>query len=67
MSISCLDLTEVGYVIDIDGNRLSFSASNEQLVMEAIDVENWTSTNLIHWLDFILHNMYVTFNNHVYH
>ncbi len=40
-----------GYVIDIDGNRLSFSASNEQLVMEAIDVENWSSTNLIHWLD----------------
>ena len=40
-----------GYIIDIDGNRLSFSASNEQLVMEAIDVENWSSTNLIHWLD----------------
>ena len=44
-----------GYVIDIDGNRLSFSASNEQLVMEAIDVDNWTSTNLIHWLDSRLH------------
>lgn len=44
-----------GYVIDIDGNRLSFSASNEQLVMEAIDVESWTSANLIHWLDSRLH------------
>lgn len=44
-----------GYVIDIDGNRLSFTASNEQLAMEAIDVESWTATNLIHWLDSRLH------------
>ncbi len=44
-----------GYVIDIDGNKLAFTASNEQLVMDSIEVESWTVANLTHWLDSRLH------------
>lgn len=44
-----------GYVIDIDRNRLAFTASSEQLAMDAIEVECWTVANLIHWLDSRLH------------
>ena len=44
-----------GYVIDIDGNKLAFTASNEQLTMDSIEVESWTAANLIHWLDLRLH------------
>lgn len=44
-----------GYVIDIDGNKLAFTSSNEQLYMDSINIESWTSANLIHWLDTRLH------------
>ncbi|MCL2774585.1 MAG: hypothetical protein FWD71_14745, partial [Oscillospiraceae bacterium] len=40
-----------GFVIELDGNKLSFSLSGEQLTMPQIDVENWTTTNLVSWLD----------------
>lgn len=40
-----------GYVIELDGNRLSFSASAEQLSLPTVDVDTWTVANLVRWLD----------------
>ncbi|MDR0608889.1 MAG: DEAD/DEAH box helicase family protein [Planctomycetaceae bacterium] len=41
-----------GFVIDIDNNRLRYSVSGEeQILMPFIEVENWTTNNLVFWLD----------------
>jgi type III restriction enzyme len=44
-----------GYFIDIDGNRLRYSeAGKDQLLPYMADVDVWTDTNLIYWLDAVL-------------
>ncbi|KAA6339257.1 hypothetical protein EZS27_012797 [termite gut metagenome] len=41
-----------GFVIDIDGNRLGYSAAGvNQMEIPYIDLENWQPINLISWLD----------------
>ncbi|GHT54421.1 type III restriction endonuclease [Bacteroidia bacterium] len=41
-----------GFVIDIDGNRLGYSAAGDnQMEIPYIDIENWQPVNLISWLD----------------
>ncbi|GHV62670.1 type III restriction endonuclease [Bacteroidia bacterium] len=41
-----------GFVIDIDGHKLRFSAAGEnQMELPYIDIENWQPANLISWLD----------------
>ncbi|KAA6303195.1 MAG: hypothetical protein EZS26_000798 [Candidatus Ordinivivax streblomastigis] len=41
-----------GFVIDIDGNRLGYSAAGaDQMEIPYIDIDNWQPVNLISWLD----------------
>jgi type III restriction enzyme len=40
-----------GFVIDLDGNRLCYSPSGDQPQLQMADVEGWTATNLVAWLD----------------
>ena len=40
-----------GFVIELDGNRLSYSLMSKQTSLPFVEVEGWTSINLILWLD----------------
>ncbi|MDR3232256.1 MAG: DEAD/DEAH box helicase family protein [Planctomycetaceae bacterium] len=40
-----------GFVIDLDSNRLCYSASGQGEVTPLFEVEGWTAANLISWLD----------------
>ncbi|MDR1478005.1 MAG: hypothetical protein LBJ00_03600, partial [Planctomycetaceae bacterium] len=40
-----------GFVIDIDKNRLRYSASGEAPTLPFIDVKSWTTNHLVFWLD----------------
>jgi len=45
-----------GFSIDIDGHKLTYSpAGAEQCSLPLVEVETWTSANLIRWLDKSLH------------
>jgi len=47
-----------GFSIDIDGHRLTYSpAGAEQYSLPLVEVENWTSANLVYWLDKSLHQV----------
>jgi type III restriction enzyme len=39
-----------GFVINLEGNRLTHHHNREQLVMPQIEMESWTTQNLIWWL-----------------
>lgn len=48
-----------GFTIDIDDHTLKFSpAGEEQMSMPFMSVENWTSENLVQWLDKQLRDAY---------
>jgi type III restriction enzyme len=47
-----IEETGKGFYIDIDGNRLKYRyAGNEPVLPHLADIDVWTSSNLVYWLD----------------